>query len=226
MTQGGPLSAKLFNILVDAVARKWLRQLMEDGDYKEAKLDEFLATFFAIFYVNNAYLALQDAEFLQCALDIDVGFFARVGLQTNTTKTQAMICTPGRIRTQLPVELYRRMHQGQVTAAKWNARPVKCCQCGKTMLASSLGRHLADVHDIYQLQMVAKELLEHGPPATYTVRHQQAGKLVCPFPVCEGILNNGWNLRRHFWDGCPSHGLGCGPVGGDISALPSVRDAS
>jgi hypothetical protein len=29
ITQGGPLSAKLFNVLVDAVAREWLRELRE-----------------------------------------------------------------------------------------------------------------------------------------------------------------------------------------------------
>jgi hypothetical protein len=48
--------------------------------------------------------------------------FERVGLQTNTTKTQTTICTPGRIRTQLPLESYRRMMAGRVTAGKWNTR--------------------------------------------------------------------------------------------------------
>ena len=52
------------------------------------------------------------------------------------------------------------MQRGQVTAAEWNARQVKCRQCGKVMLTSSLGRHLADVHDIYQLQVISEELLE------------------------------------------------------------------
>jgi hypothetical protein len=36
VTQGGPLSAKLFNILVvDAVAHEWFRELREGGDYEE-----------------------------------------------------------------------------------------------------------------------------------------------------------------------------------------------
>ena len=39
MTQGGPLSAKLFNILVDAVAREWFQELREGGDYEEWELD-------------------------------------------------------------------------------------------------------------------------------------------------------------------------------------------
>ena len=32
ITQGGPLSAKLFNILVDAVAREWMREVQEGSD--------------------------------------------------------------------------------------------------------------------------------------------------------------------------------------------------
>jgi hypothetical protein len=32
VTQGGPLSAKLFNIMVYAVAREWFRELQEGGD--------------------------------------------------------------------------------------------------------------------------------------------------------------------------------------------------
>jgi hypothetical protein len=31
MTQGGPLSAKLFNILIDTVVREWLHQLHDGG---------------------------------------------------------------------------------------------------------------------------------------------------------------------------------------------------
>ena len=61
MTQGSPLSAKLFNILVDAVARNWFRELQEGGDYEEWELDDLMLTFLAIFYVNDAYLALRDA---------------------------------------------------------------------------------------------------------------------------------------------------------------------
>ncbi len=107
VTQGGPLSAKLFNILVDAVACEWFRELREVGDYGERELDDLMSTFCSIFYVDNAYLASRDAEFLQRALDLLVSLFERVGLETNTSKTQTIICTPGRIRTQLPADSYR-----------------------------------------------------------------------------------------------------------------------
>ncbi len=68
-----------------------------------------LATFFAIFYVDDAYLAWRDPDFLQRALDVFVNPFVRVGLETNMKKTQTMICTPGRIRTQLPAASYQWM---------------------------------------------------------------------------------------------------------------------
>jgi hypothetical protein len=201
VTQGGPLSAKLFNILVDAVVWEWMRQLEQDGDYNKEQAAELMATFFAIFYVDDAYLASRDAGFLQHALILLVDLFARVGLQTNTSKTQTMICTPGRIRTQLPSESYRRMMIGRVTASEWNSRDVECYQCGKEMKASSLSRHLADVHDIYQQTVVAKELLELHPPVLYTVsKGLHARDLPCPYPWCLGRLGNGWRMRQHFRD--------------------------
>jgi hypothetical protein len=70
VTQGGPLSAKLFNILVDAILREWIQQLRQGGKFKEEELSEIMVTFSAIFYVNNAYLASRDAGFLQHVLDI------------------------------------------------------------------------------------------------------------------------------------------------------------
>jgi hypothetical protein len=47
--QGGPLSAKLFNILVDAVTREWVQQLWEESELEEAAITELMAAFFAIF---------------------------------------------------------------------------------------------------------------------------------------------------------------------------------
>ncbi len=147
VTQGGPLLARLFNIMVDAVIREWIQQLRIDRDYEEREFAEYMLTFFAIFYVDDAYLASWDAEFLQYVLTHLVHLFERIGLQINMTKTQTMICTPGRIRTQLSMEFYHRMQQGQVSASKWNSRNVECRQCGKVLKASSLGCHLAYVHD-------------------------------------------------------------------------------
>ncbi len=74
-----------------------MRQLREESELEEAVITELMAAFFAIFYIDNAYLASRDPEFLQRVLDILVNLFACVGLKTNVKKTQMMICTPGRI---------------------------------------------------------------------------------------------------------------------------------
>ncbi len=153
------MSAKLFNIFVDAVMREWVRQLREENELEEAVIIEQMAVFFAIFYVNDAYLASRGPEFLQRALDILVNLFACVGLKTNVKKTQMMICTPGRIRTQLPTASYARMKEGLTTAEEWDSRKVRCHQCNEMMSASSLRRHLADQHEVYQQVVVAEELL-------------------------------------------------------------------
>jgi hypothetical protein len=54
---------------------EWIQKLQEDGDYEEEEIKEFMATFFAIFYVDNMYLASRDAVFLQYLLTLLVHLF-------------------------------------------------------------------------------------------------------------------------------------------------------
>ncbi len=136
-----------------------MRQLWEESELKEAVIIELMAAFFAIFYVDYTYLASRDSELLQWVLDIIVNLFAHVGLKTNVKKTQTMICTPGRTRTQLPPASYARMKESLTTAEEWDSWKVCCHQCNKMMSTSSLRRHLADQHEIYQQVVVAEELL-------------------------------------------------------------------
>jgi hypothetical protein len=139
-----------------------------------------METLFAIFYVDDAYIASREPE-------------------TNIKKMQAMTCTPGTIRLQLPTKSYLWMRTGQTPAAEWDAHSVTCRECGKDMRARSLGRHLADQHEIYQMQVVAEELLNRREGVIYEVP-LSCGKLKCPFPLCTGELATGWMMRRHFRD--------------------------
>jgi hypothetical protein len=104
VTQGGPLSAKLFNIMVDAVVRDWHWILRKESDMEGEELDKMMDALFALFYVDDAYLVAQDPILLQRAIDSLASTFERVGLETNTTKTKATTCTPGKIRLQLPAD--------------------------------------------------------------------------------------------------------------------------
>jgi hypothetical protein len=61
------------------------------------------------------------------------------------------------------------------------------------MRASSLGCHLVDQHEIYQMQVVAKELLDRREGVVYEIP-LCFGKLKCPFPLCKGELASGWMM--------------------------------
>ena len=89
-----------------------LWRLREESVLEEEEINHLTETFFAVFYVDDAYLASRDPAFLQRAIDLIVELFARVGLETNFKKTQTMICTPGRISIQLPTASYACLREG------------------------------------------------------------------------------------------------------------------
>ncbi len=65
VTQGGPLLAKLFNIIVNAVVWDWHRIVRANMDIADkGELDNMMAALFAIFYVDDAYVAARDPVFL------------------------------------------------------------------------------------------------------------------------------------------------------------------
>ena len=55
---------------------------------------------------HTRHIVSQNKEQLQEALDIVIGLFERAGLVTNATKTRAMTCIPGKIRTRLSNNVY------------------------------------------------------------------------------------------------------------------------
>ncbi len=137
VTQGGLLSVKLFNILANAVVREWMRLMRATINNADSDLDECTAGLFAVFYINDGYIASCGVEFLQEALNILVKTFKCVGLATNTKKTQAMVCTPGRIQVQLPSDSYKHMHKG-VAAGEKSQRAMVCHVCDKPFMAAEM----------------------------------------------------------------------------------------
>jgi hypothetical protein len=67
-------------------------------------------------------------------------------------------------------------------AEEWDSQKVRCHQCNKMMSASSLRRHLADQHEVYQQVVVAEELLGARAGVTYQVDPELGGGLKCPIP--------------------------------------------
>ena len=106
---------------------------------------------------------------------------------------------PGKCRLKLLTNSYQKMRTSHTPAVDWDSSTVNCRECGKDMRASLLNRYLADLHEIYQQQVVANELLERQKGEVYKFP-LGCGKLICLFPLCKGGLVDGWMMQRQFWD--------------------------
>jgi hypothetical protein len=147
--QGGLLLAKLFNIIVNIMVHEWMRLMRETLDNSEGDLAIQVKVLFAIFHVNDGYIASRDAEFLQesggpqhPSQDIQAhwpchkqeedagdGVYAR---EDQGPTPNGFIQTP----------------EGGVAAREESKRAVVCHVCKKN-LQRSLVSHLESSHDIY-----------------------------------------------------------------------------
>ena len=89
VTQGGPLSPKLFITLVDAVVWECIYRLNGKWGVIEG-LRWAVDAFVSIFYDNDALVALRHLALLQMALNVLAELFGHVGLLTNTKKMQTI----------------------------------------------------------------------------------------------------------------------------------------
>ena len=96
VTQGGPVSPAIFNLVVDAVVCKWERLLLLEGIPAND-----VRAFRAVFYADNGLIAARNPKHFQTVIDLLSGLFDRVGLQTNTEKMEVMTFLPGKIQTSL-----------------------------------------------------------------------------------------------------------------------------
>ena len=57
--QGGPVSPTIFNVMVDAIVRKWIRQTLGDNAMT-TKIGEEIRSFLAAFYADDRILQSRD----------------------------------------------------------------------------------------------------------------------------------------------------------------------
>ena len=96
ITQGGPFSPRIFNVVINAVVWEWLRQTLGVEVARRA-LGDLARTILVVFYADDGVLSARCPEWLQNSFTILVGLFERVGLHTNSQKTKVMMCVPGKI---------------------------------------------------------------------------------------------------------------------------------
>ena len=142
---------------------------------------------------------MRDPVKLQQAMDVLIALFERVGLRTNTTKTKAMVCVPGRIRTCQSQAVYDNRIKGMQKGGQWQHRRVKCDICGAGLAASSLKGHLESQHDIFRSFVLNRDLRGDDVPATRGAQFLIAGhKWDCPVPGCPARPTTKYGLRRHY----------------------------
>ena len=84
VTQGYPLSPKIFNVVVDAIIRHLVtvEEVPHEGDIQEG-LVLSIQTLLALFCANDGLVASPESARIQGAFDTLTGLFDRVGLHTN-----------------------------------------------------------------------------------------------------------------------------------------------
>ena len=128
--------------MVDAVVRPWLMESEGSIDFADVR------RLLACFYADDGLIVARDPVLLQRAFDSLCTHFDRVGLKTNTTKTEALVFLPGRIRTCLTADVYKA-RMGDLYRKERRGRTVRCQECEQQMTVGSLRSHLRTQHNIY-----------------------------------------------------------------------------
>ena len=111
MTQGGPLSPTIFNVVVDVVVWHWF-EVMIEGAGGQGRRGQEVRHQNAFFYADDGMIALSDPGWIQGEFGTLVGMFDRSGLNKNVGKMFGMVFRPCQATcTQLEAE-YKRWMMG------------------------------------------------------------------------------------------------------------------
>ena len=188
-TQGDIDSPIIFNILIDAVLRKFF----EDPLNRESE---------SKFYADDGLIENENPKSLQKDIDILCNLFERVGLKTNTKKTKFMIIRGPSAPTALSEEAYNRMckkRKREETSTKygiWRRQRTKCNICNESLQKGSLQRHMEQQHGIKDGQYLCREV--NRDETTFNIRVVKGKNNKCPIPGCVGGAKDKFGMYRHF----------------------------
>jgi hypothetical protein len=194
-TQGDIISPTIFNIVTDAIIQTWFKQLEVEGI-----ADEIRATF----YADDGHIYSNDATALQRAVDILVELFERMGLNTNASKTKAMICAPLPSTTRISSPAYRRrmLDNSAPTYSTRKRQIAECDICQANVQERNLKRHKRLKHGIDEPVPAQQNTPPHLVPTSNEYRVSGMPHYIqvaqCPVPGCGATIQNRCGMRRHF----------------------------
>ena len=203
VTQGDIISPTIFNIVSDAVVRYWLSTVSADTEAPVSGVGVGGRAHSALFYADDGEVSSRDPDWLQGAIDVLADLFGRVGLKTNTDKTEVMICHPGHISHRVTDAAYgRRLGHGGLSFRERNRQRVECPICKVGLAQSSLSRHMQTRHgqDILPVATpppvsTAAVVYKVSFPKTDCAKGRGAA---CPVDSC-GFKATTWiGMRYHF----------------------------
>ena len=153
----------------------------------------------AYFYANDSLVASTQPESLNRAFDVLTGLFDRVGLQTNTAKTVAMVFHPCHAPGGMSEAAYVRQVTGKGPKFReCQQMRVECTECGVEVTAGLLLTHRQSQNGVGRGDRGG-----HPPPPreshTYQVSFpKHLSRLRCPVAGCLGGASSRTNLRIHF----------------------------
>ena len=93
VTQGDPLSPRIFNVVVDTLMRHGFAGMVDIADKWSGRGQEGRHQN-SIFYTDDSIVASSDPRWIQGAFRTPVGLFNRVDLNNNVRKTAGIFCCP------------------------------------------------------------------------------------------------------------------------------------
>ena len=191
-TQGDTDSPIIFNIIVDAVLRKWKNR----RDWEESR---------AYFYADDGLIENNDPDKLQKDLDAIIDLFKEFGLNTNETKTKFMIVRGAKAPKAQSQDMYNRLQRQrrgeerrEKSFSEQQKERVICNICGKEMGKASLKRHFKEKHGHVpkKYKSIETSELETG---TFQMEEIVKGKFnACPVENCQGGGRDKFGIYRHF----------------------------
>jgi hypothetical protein len=191
--QGDIPSPTFFNLVVDLVIRA----------EEAARLESGRGDVRVVFYADDGRLGGEDPSEVQASLSRFVDLFARMGLQMNAVKTEAMVSSPVVREIRIREGAYQRKLQGSGPEYVARSSAVMQCpiaDCGKAIQKRSMARHIRTQHPGERPpRLELEDIVSPVRPIreAYSMEKFQ-DKCSCPVAGCVYECTTSTQMRRHF----------------------------